>query len=308
MSQSKKSVLPFILILRLRAVRTTVGLLLIVLLFTNSMIARAQAQVVPPKKIFGDWDIAHVLLTRGLSSSPVPPAEGYARLFARSYSFERTGLSYGVDGRPGNLLTTYAKKSLSIKVLFEDEKIKRPAILDGDTLRKSAKDYALKEALGLLADRPITLYVYSDERFPIRDELAVMAFAAIGDVVLVPDTFNRNMLLVLQRAPKHRSPEHVAFCAKAVSALDKAVCANRKQWKLRHYIDTTTTCALSKPTRAATNLPKEISTALSQLNACQPDHNQCISNALDDHAKLIGSYIPPTKQCVNGEYKDLSLL
>lgn len=289
---------------------------LCLVVFVAIMFAPVQAQVVPPEKIFGEWEVSQVLLTREPDPPHDPPKLGHAALIGRPYSFTRKGVFHGSTGQQGKLDASYAKRTRPMKLLFEDEKVVRPDIAPFFPAPKKATNYPLKEALGTLANKPVTLYVYDESEFQGRTwsyvELRVGAFAAVGDVILVPDTYH-DMLLVLRRASKTPSPEKAAFCAKAATVVDKAICTGDPEtWRIHRYIETTTPCALSKPAKDASKLPGQIGAAIAKLNACKPDKAgelaRCVESALDDHAKLIGSYIPSDKKCVNGDYKDLWLL
>ncbi len=273
----------------------------------------ALAQVVPPSKILGDWEVAHVLPLR-----TAPPPEyiggekaeesgGYAVLLGLHFEFGTTGVGHGDDGRGAMLITRYATRALPMRAMFEGERTtNRPKLMRPFLLKKTIEDYGLREALGPLADKPITLYAYDFQRAFLQS-FPGSWFAAVGDVLLLPDTasLSRNWLLVLRRVPTTRDPAHEAFCKQAMTGIDKAICEKREFWLKRRYVERTTVCAQNKPIKSNADLDARIRTAKKALEACEPDDETCIWQALDAHSRMLGSYTPITKQCVDGEYKDL---
>jgi hypothetical protein len=290
----------------------------VILAIFAGVLAPVYAQVVPPSKILGKWEVTHILRLRAtepprfIDGNNAEESGGYALLLGLHFDFSMGGVNTGEawrvnSWRGADLVTRYAKQAVPMKAMFEGERIaNRPRLLRSFGLKKTSSDYALKAALGPLAGKPITLYDYDFQR-QFLENFPGSWFAAVGDVLLVPDTASkaRDTILVLRRVPTVRVPEHEAFCKEAVSALDKVICAKRELWLKRRYIERTTVCAKNKPIKSNADLDTKIRTAKEALDACQPNDETCIWEALDTYGRMLGSYTPIDKQCIDGEYKNL---
>jgi hypothetical protein len=289
-----------------------------IMLLANASSAYANT-LVPRAKVLGDWEVSRVLITKNAEDSTPPPASGYARLIGLKFRVDTERVtshwkvddqSTGIAKAEGRALVLSSRRPLSIKVLFEDEKIARPNYFQG-LVRGKASDYALRDGLGSLIDQPVSLYGYTYDQFKDQAPLSV-TFAAVGSLLIMD--YDEGVLLILRRPPKTKTTEHAAFCQNARSESDKFICSDRDLWVRYHYIQTTLPCAQKQPTNPNSNVAEAL--RLLRLKVAQEPKalcemvsfkNVCMRVQLDAEANLIGSHIPSKKMCVNGEYKDLPL-
>ncbi len=276
--------------------------------------------LVPRAKVIGDWEVSRVLLTKNTENATPPPPSGYARLIGLKFRVSPSGVTsnwslnehtIGIAKAEGRSLVLRSKVPLSIKALFEDEKVVRPKYFRG-FVRGKASDYALSDQIDSLVNQSVTLYGYVLDRLQDANPGSV-TFAAVGDVLIMEH--DEGELLILRRPPKTRTAEHAIFCESARSDTEKLVCTDRGLWARFHYIQTTLPCALKRSVHPNSNLVEALrlirqkALVQQQTGLCDdPKFNgSCVAVNLDAEANLIGSHMPATKMCVNGEYKDMPL-
>jgi hypothetical protein len=296
--------------------RKTSSLYWLVTLLLSVLAAPSHAALpVNQTDIIGRWEVGSLLRTSSMSVMQLTPMID-SSLLGRQYDFQLNAFTVLNATFDCKLNTSQAKLAVPMRALFEGERLHRPKLITRP-LYGRAKGWALREALGKLANQSITIFAYTDcyvsdskakdgshSRFAAVGDAAVAPqwFAAVGDKILIPYTYDA--LLILQRPPKQRPPEHVAFCEAAKTANDKLICEDREMWLMHQYGKHTTACSLDMDNsrQHAETHPYELQ-LIKKRDACNGERN-CLWQALFNYNLAVSQNVPWMYKCVNGKPQD----
>jgi hypothetical protein len=276
----------------------------------------ANAKTVTSKDVLGEWEVSGYVRSRDMSVMQLTPMINYS-LVGRRYVFQSREFRLLDTTFKCQLNSSYAKRSIPLRALFEQERVTRPKLITRP-LYGRAKGFALSEAIGQLASRPVTVFAYQNcelssvsdtaeeaGRFAAVGDTAVVLqwFAVAGDTVLIPYTYDT--LLILKRPPAVRPAEHEAFCQAASTANDKLICQDREMWLMHKFGQDTRACVERLPGENPfqRGIAASLKEQLPVRDACNGERG-CLWKALYDYNFTAAQVLGPINRCINGELQD----
>jgi hypothetical protein len=243
-----------------------------------------------PQQIFGNWEVAGLLVTDGVSNSQRSMNPDDARVVGRKYSFRRDSVTFSNYLFRCTLDTSLAKKTFSIKTLFAEERLPKPKLVRDRFYRRAAQ-----YALGPLAREQITIYAY--QCTDLKNSLTQTGnwFAVTKDSIIWPDA--PDALVIMKRQPTLNTKEQVTFCALANSASDKTICADREMWLMKHYTEIVHECAIAYTRQSPDEMRDDLNAYIAERDACEGGRD-CIYSVLQEHVSILGQRVASVPDCV----------